>query len=172
MYAKKTILSITCLMMSAGLISTSHALTSTGSLKAKLAIGAAACTLTSAYRSYLDFGNLLDLNQDVNAETSAGSGIKVKCNNGIAYKIGLNGGNHPREGNGRFMGGPNFYELGYYLFQDAERSKKWLDIDQGGALTGTGDGTEQEFTVYGTLLADSAAPAGNYADVVIVTLRF
>ncbi|WOC17359.1 spore coat U domain-containing protein [Pseudochrobactrum sp. MP213Fo] len=174
MYAKKTILSVTCLMMSAGLISTSHATDATGSLKAKLGIGAA-CTLTSGNGSVLDFGNVADLSKLVNAETATGSGIKVKCSNGTPYKIGFDGGLNGEPapyGYKRNMIGPSSTLILYALYQDARRQEQWPGIDHKNVVKGTGDGTEQEFPVYGTLPTGTAAPSGNYADTVTVTLRF
>ncbi|WOC17358.1 spore coat U domain-containing protein [Pseudochrobactrum sp. MP213Fo] len=175
MYAKKTILSATWLMMSAGLISTSHATDATGSLKAKLSIGAA-CTLTSGNGSALDFGNVADLSKPVNAETPAGSGIKVKCSDGIAYKIGLDGGAHGQKyplGIQRGMLAPDGTQLIFYnLYRDADHKEPWFDLDNKNIFNGTGDGTEQEIPVYGVIPKSDAPPSGNYSDTVKVTLRF
>ncbi|WOC17357.1 spore coat U domain-containing protein [Pseudochrobactrum sp. MP213Fo] len=178
MYAKKTILSVTCLMMSAGLISTSHAATDvTGSLKAKLTIGAA-CTLTSGNGSVLDFGSVTDLSSDVNAETPAGSGIKVKCSDGIAYEIGLNLGLHGHElpppyEMQRAMALTPIVDILYYsLYRDAEHQEPWYDLDSKSTFNGTGDGTEQEIPIYGVIPKTDTPSSGNYSDTVKVTLRF
>ncbi|WP_421089605.1 spore coat U domain-containing protein [Pseudochrobactrum sp. MP213Fo] len=166
---------MSCLMIYAGLMSASHATDATGSLQAKLAIGAA-CQLTSGDGSALDFGRVDNLNDDVNAETAAGSGIKVKCGNGIAYKLGLDDGLNTETvyvGHQRMMSGPDSILVPYELYQDAARQVQWLDIDDGNVFKGTGDGAEHEIPVYGTIKGGGDTPAsGEYTDTVTVTLQF
>ncbi|WOC17356.1 spore coat U domain-containing protein [Pseudochrobactrum sp. MP213Fo] len=174
MYAKKTILSVTCLMMSAGLMSASHATDATGSLAVKVTIGAA-CQLTSGDGSVLDFGRADDLSKDLNAQTAAGSGIKVKCSSGTAYTLGLDNGTNPTGGSAPFQRQmvSGDAKVPYGLYQDADRKVPWPDIDDKTALKNTGNGTEQEMAVYGTVPKMDKTPAsGDYADTVKVTLRF
>lgn len=56
----------------------------------------------------------------------------------------------------------------YKLYSDATWSTVWNDVSTATAIT---DGTVQSFTVYGKV-ADTGVTAGNFKDVVTVTLTY
>lgn len=172
MHFIKNILSVTCLIISTGLTSTSHATDVTGSLRAKLAIGEA-CILHDG--AVLDFGHTDDLSKDITAETPILDGIIVRCNKGIAFKVGLDNGTNPTGGDAPFqrqMTNGNT-KLPYGLYQDAERTKPWPDVDDDNVPQGIGTSFLQEFSVFGTLpKMDTTPSSSDYTDTVKVTLRF
>lgn len=96
MHTRKIMLSISCFMISAGLLSAAHAAQVDGKLQVKVNIGSA-CELKSGDKSVLDFGNLTNLNdKDHEAQTATGSGIELQCGKGIAFKVGLDAGLNPK----------------------------------------------------------------------------
>ena len=99
------------------------------------------------------------------------STVRVTCQLGDTYSIGLNDGANAAGGQRRMAGttAPIGY-LNYNLFQDPARTIAWGDT--GTTRFGTvGTGTAQTFTVYGQLPGGQVVPVGAYVDTVRVTVR-
>ena len=63
--------------------------------------------------------------------------------------------------------------LNYALYTDSGRTTLWGDGVTGSTIDDTGTGTAQSNTIYGEVLAAQAsAPAGSYADTVVVTVTY
>jgi len=89
------------------------------------------------------------------------STIRVTCQLGDTYTIGLNDGAN-RAGSQRRMArtsAPVEY-LNYNVFKDAARTVPWGD-----------NGGVQSYTVFGQLPGAQVVPAGAYVDTVTVTVR-
>ncbi|WP_299313633.1 spore coat U domain-containing protein, partial [uncultured Halomonas sp.] len=115
----------------------------------------------------MDFGTvgLLNINHE------ATSMISVTCTSGAEYDLSLNEGVNA-DGTTRRMvdsGGTNY--VSYRLYSNSGHTTLWGDGTFGDAVTDTGNGEEQQITVYGRVEADDNAttpPAGSYSDTVTV----
>ncbi len=176
MHTRKTMLSISCFLISAGLLSTAHAAQVDGKLQVKVNIGSA-CELKSGDTSVLDFGNLTNLNdKDHEAQTATGSGIELQCGKGIAFKVGLDAGQNPKSpGNvclRRMKSGSEYID--YQLYLQPNKYQRWGLEEQGGTFvwSGIGDGTIQKHIVYGAILKQTTPSSGTYNDTVTVVATF
>lgn len=99
------------------------------------------------------------------------STVRVTCQLGDTYTIGLNDGGNPAGAQRRMARTvtPLSY-LNYNLFQDPARTIVWRDTGQT-RLNAVGTGTPQTFTVYGQLPGAQVVPVGAYVDTVTVTVR-
>jgi spore coat protein U-like protein len=101
----------------------------------------------------------------------ATSTIRVTCELGDTYSIGLNSGSNAAGAQRRMAHTtPPVSYLSYNLFQDPARSIVWGDT----GLTrrdAIGTGTAQTYTVYGQLPGAQVVPVGAYVDTVRVTVR-
>jgi spore coat protein U-like protein len=105
--------------------------------------------------------------------------ITVRASKDIAYRIALDGGQHPAAGLRSLRRQNGTDSLRYELWQDAGRSLPWGDAgfagsySSGNPLASIGTGTPQRFTVYGRLYSIEGMPApGYYADTVTVTVHY
>jgi spore coat protein U-like protein len=124
------------------------------------------CRLTAA--SDLNFGSVPGLIASSRDQIST---ISTTCTYRTAWQIGLDNGQHA-SGTTRRMTGVGSYAVNYELYRDNNRTVRWgntLNLD---TLSGSGTGTLQSATVYGRVPAQSAVAAGNYSDVVTVTVTF
>ncbi len=99
--------------------------------------------------------------------------ITTVCTNGDAFKIALNGGasgNVAARAMQRSGGGG---AVNYQLYLDSGHSSAWGD-GTGGTSTqaGTGSGTQQVFTVYGQVPAQTTPTPGSYSDTITATIYF
>ena len=62
--------------------------------------------------------------------------------------------------------------LNYQLYSDAARSTIWGNTTGTDTVTGVGTGLAQSLTVYGSIPAAQASPAGDYQDVITVTVFY
>ncbi len=126
------------------------------------------CELTTD-PTEMSFGTVGLLNTDYTTT----SVVSVTCTSGAEYTLSLNGGGNA-DGTSRRMenGGEH---VSYRLYSDSSHTTLWGDgTTFGNAVGGTGNGQEQEVTVYGRVEADDNAttpPAGSYSDTVTVEVR-
>lgn len=60
--------------------------------------------------------------------------------------------------------------INYYLYSDSGRSAQW---NSASTQTGTGNGGDQSFTIYGRVPSGQSVPyTGNYSDTVIATVTY
>lgn len=113
----------------------------------------------------------IDGNFTSNTDSSSG-GVTVLCTSGTPYSIGLGNGQH-HNGTSRTMTDGNSNFIAYGVYQNNGYSTAWGDIGSGNEVSGTGNGAHQSSTVYARIPSgQTAVPAGNYSDVVVVTLNF
>jgi spore coat protein U-like protein len=99
--------------------------------------------------------------------------VTVNCTSGTVYHIGLNAGNTPGSTitNRRMFGGNGGQNyLGYQLFSDAARTINWGDSNGTNWVTGTGNGTDQQHTVYARAPAGEFSPLGSYTDTITANI--
>src|ERR1700754_307238 len=123
------------------------------------------CTIATA--SDLNFGSVSGLLRTNTDQTSL---VRMTCTNRAAYQVGLDNGKNASGSVRRMSSGLGF--VTYELYRDSQRTLRWgntLDTD---TRTGTGSGAEQTLTVYGRVPAQPAARAGDYSDIVTVTVTY
>lgn len=114
------------------------------------------------------FGNINPLAGT--AFTATGS-VTVTCTNGSGWSVAADagGGNGATLASRRMTFSGN--TLNYSLFTDSGHNNVWGSGTA--AVTGTGSGAAQTFTVYGRIPAgQTGVPAGTYADTVNVTVTY
>ncbi|MBU6375123.1 MAG: spore coat U domain-containing protein [Bdellovibrionales bacterium] len=98
------------------------------------------------------------------------STISVLCTLNSAYTIGLNKGvNGPNVSDRKMSNGS--YTLDYALYSDSGRTSNW-DNTGSGAVSSTGTGANQNFTVFGRIPASQNVPQGSYTDTITITVTF
>ena len=115
----------------------------------------------------LDFGTVGLLS----ANTPGTSTIGVQCSSGSAYNVGLNQGLNGPSINARKMAfGANL--IGYQLYSNPGRTTVWGDAVGTNTVAGSGNGSVQNLTVYGTVPAQTTPTAGTYNDTITVTITY
>lgn len=155
-------------IVAAGLIAqpleVAHAGTVSANMNVKIKIQNA-CQITTAPTD-LDFGTQGPLTAAIDNQTTFG----VTCTDQAPYNIGMGAGQNASGGSNRMTDGTNF--VSYALYQDSARTTVWGNTVGSDTEAGTGNGDEQTITVYGEVPAQTTPPAGNYSDVVAVTVTF
>ncbi len=127
----------------------------------------ASCSVSA---TNLSFGNYT---ASSGTNLDATSTVSVTCTNGQAYTIALDGGSVAADVSARTMSDGAAHTLAYSLYTDAGRTTLWGDGTSGtSTVAGTGDGTQQDATVYGRIAASQFAAAGSYTDTVTVTVSY
>src|SRR5262249_38716376 len=127
---------------------------------------AATCVINSA--STLNFGTQGVLNTNVD-QTST---IQVACTDTTPYNIGLDAGT----GSGATValrkmtsGGAT---VSYSIYRDSARTTVWGNTIGTDTVAATGNGTAQNYTVYGRVPAQTTPAPGTYTDTVTVTVTY
>jgi len=127
---------------------------------------AATCTINSA--STLNFGTQGVLSANVD-QTST---IQVTCTNTTPYNIGLDAGT----GSGATVttrkltsGGAT---VNYSLYSDTGRTTVWGTTIGTDTVAATGNGTGQNYTVYGRVPPQTTPAPGTYTDTITVTVTY
>lgn len=123
------------------------------------------CTVSA---TGVDFGilGLLEI-----AAESTGE-ISVNCTSGVAFTVGLDGGQANAGPSGREMSAATS-SLPYGLYKDSARSEVWgAEGDSAGPVSGTGDGSTQVLTVYGRIPSQRAPVPGTYTDTITITVTY
>jgi len=126
-----------------------------------------ACTVAARD---LDFGIRSSLSQPVDAATT----VEVACTNIGAFSLGFDRGTGPnaRAESRKLSNGID--TVNYSLYADPGYSAVLGDASDGTtAMTGTGSGSTQTFTVFGRVFAGQGAKTvGVYTDTVTATLGY
>lgn len=122
------------------------------------------CTVTA---SELNFGSTGLLS----AAKEGTSNISVNCVSGTQYRIGLDNGQYA-VGTVRNMQGPSGQRIGYALYRDSGRTLLWGNTPGTDTVALTGNGNNQNTTVYGRVPAQTTPSPGNYSDTVTVNVTY
>lgn len=128
------------------------------------------CALTTAPTS-LNFGTQGVLVANVDTTST----LKVTCTTGAGYNIGLDAGvNESTVDNvdTRRMTDGALHYVGYNMYTTTGRTTVWGNTVGTSTVGSTGTGSEQSFTVYGRVPAQTTPQAGDYADTVTVTVTY
>ena len=111
------------------------------------------CEIISA--TDLDFGTAGVLTSNVDSTST----ITVQCTDTTPYTIGLSGAGSMTDGSNNIT---------YAMYSDAGRTSVW----GAASVAGTGDGTDQAYTVFGRVPIQTSQPAATYTDTVTVTVTY
>ncbi|UPG86157.1 spore coat U domain-containing protein [Luteibacter aegosomatis] len=123
------------------------------------------CTFGAA--TDLLFGNVPGL---LTAATDQTSLLRITCTNRAAYQLGLDNGANASGTQRRMAAGGAF--VNYELYKDSQRTLRWGGTLNSDTLSRSGTGTEETVTVYGRVPAQAAVAAGNYSDLITVTVTY
>ena len=112
----------------------------------------------------LDFGTHGLIGTRIDAETN----MDITCTPSTSYTISIDGGGAGDPTQRVMHSGGN--TVRYDLYSNPGRTAPW-GTDAGSVVAGTGTGTEQGQTVYGSIPPQAAAP-GHYTDTVVVTISY
>jgi len=145
--------------------SASHAASTTSTFSVTVSL-TATCTINSA--SALNFGTQGVLSANVD-QTST---IQITCTNTTPYNIGLDAGT----GTGatvatrKLTSGGN--TVNYTLYSDSGRSTVWGNTISTDTVAATGNGSGQNYTVYGRIPTQTTPAPGTYTDTITVTVTY
>lgn len=108
----------------------------------------------------------------ISANQDQTSTIGLTCTNRTPWQLGLNNGQNAVGNLRRMRLGTTGNYVNYELYRNAGRTLRWgntLDTD---TLTGTGSGLTQTIDVFGRVPPPQTVPAGDYKDVITVTMTF
>ncbi len=125
---------------------------------------ATSCLVTA---TDLDFGATGRLDAPVDAAST----VTVRCSRGAAYSIGIDGGQSgTTDPAAREMRKGGEHVL-YGIYRDAARTQGWGG-QPGQRVNGIGNGTDQAYTAYGRVHAQSTPSAGTYTDTLVVRVEY
>lgn len=142
--------------------SAGFAATATSSMSVTATVQAT-CTISAGA---LAFGTYTSTQLD------ASSTVTVSCTNTTTYNIGLDVGT----GTGATVNSRKMTNgaqtLTYSLYSDSGRSTVWGPTIGTNTVTGTGNGSAQNFTVYGRVPSGQLPTPGSYSDTVTATITY
>jgi spore coat protein U-like protein len=135
-----------------------------------LSVSATVLTACIVATTPVAFGNY---NPTAGSATNNTGTVAVTCTSGAPYNVLLD----PGAATGatvttRKMKDATTDLLPYTLYRDSARTLNWGQTIATDTLSGTGSGVIQTLTVYGSVPAGAAVPAGVYSDTVNVTVNY
>ncbi len=151
-----------------------------GQLNVQITIGSG-CTVTNGSSdgsantfgsiSFGDYNDLANLIDGRSFGSAGGSSFGLQCSDGTDYSIALSSGQNATGSQRRMVNAGSF--VSYNLYQDAGRTQLWGDGGATGtALSGTGNGSDQEVIVFGRVPPQPTPAPGTYSDTVQVTITW
>ena len=121
----------------------------------------ASCSISASNMSFAS------ITTGTTTNTDATSTLTVNCSSGTPFTIALGNGNNYSGGRRMTNGTTN---INYYLYSDSGRSSQWSGAT---VVSGTGSGSDQNFTVYGRIPSEqNISNTGIYADTIIATITY
>jgi spore coat protein U-like protein len=151
------------------LISTAaaEAATATGNIPATITIEPS-CQVASS--STLDFGSTGALVASLDVQ----SNFVVQCSDTTPFNVALDGGSTPggTVATRLMAGGSGGEVVSYQLYSDPARTANWGNTVGADTVSGTGNGSTMNLTVYGRVPAQATPSPGTYSDTVMITISY
>lgn len=172
--ALKSVASAICIfLLCLSAVSPGYAATTTASLTVQITI-TASCTVSAATLNFGSNAGTALLSGAITASTT----VSVTCTNGSPYSVGMSNGANASGSQRRMASGGNF--INYDLYTDSARLNAWTTASSSTTCTtanscalGTGNGSAQSVSIYGTVPTVAVAPApGSYSDTVTMTVTY
>lgn len=125
------------------------------------------CTIAAA--GNLGFGTRPGL---IASPIDHSSTLDFTCTRRTPWNVSLDNGRNAAGGSRRMRLGTSNSYVRYELYRDPARSLRWGTTPGSDTASGTGTGAAQSLTVHGRVPGGQAVPAGNYSDVVTVTVTY
>jgi len=135
--------------------------TETGSMTVSATVEAA-CLMTTAP---LAFGSYTGL------AISGTANFSISCTNSTPYTLALNAGSSTGATVSTRKMTSTGGTLAYALYRDSARTLNW-GTDVGTTYSGTGSGSAQSVSIYGSVASGQQPTPGSYSDVVTATLTY
>jgi spore coat protein U-like protein len=154
-----------------GVVSGTQAATEVANLGVSATVSAN-CTIAT---TPVAFGQYDPVVAHASADLGATGTVSVTCTNGAPVTITLGQGPDPGASSTdavpvrRMKSGANY--LSYQLFQEGTHDNIWGN-DASSDVANTGNGLNQDITVYGLVTGGQNVPTGNYADTIVATVTF
>jgi spore coat protein U-like protein len=101
------------------------------------------------------------------------STLSVTCTNTTTYNVGFSAGLATGATvTTRQMTGPAAALLSYALYSDSARTVNWGATIGTNTVAGTGNGSAQAITVYGSVPASQFVTPGSYSDTITATITY
>jgi spore coat protein U-like protein len=116
----------------------------------------------------LDFGSAGVIASDIEAMST----VTAQCTDTTPYNIGLDAGTAigATVSTRKMTGGGA--TVGYALYSNSGHTTNWGNTVGTDTVSGTGTGSDQPYTVYGVVPAQSTPAPGAYADTITVTVTY
>ena len=125
------------------------------------------CTIASA--TVLDFGTVAG---PIGGDIDQTSTITMTCTGRTPWDVALDDGQNASGPVRRMRLGATADHVEYGLYRDAARTQRWGMTPGTDTVQGTGTGTAQALPVHGRVPAPQSVPAGDYSDVITVTVTY
>ncbi|HEX7113391.1 MAG TPA: spore coat U domain-containing protein [Mizugakiibacter sp.] len=123
------------------------------------------CHIQSAGNT-LSFGNVAQDAGTARAETN----VTVRCSRDRPYTLGFDYGRHA-QGTQRHMDNGSA-QIAYQLYAGDAGARPVGPLNSGAEVHGVGNGKDEQIPVYGSLDLAKQQPAGQYSDVVYMTIAW
>ena len=116
----------------------------------------------------INFGNQTFLSTNIDRTGI----VSVRCPAGLAYSVGLDGGGAGpvAPDQRRLTNGAD--NISYGIYSDAARNAGWGNTIGVNTLSGTGNGSFQDFTAYARIPAQTTPAPNLYDDNIVVTITY
>ena len=105
--------------------------------------------------------------------TTNGTGtLSVQCSSGAPYTVSLSGGNSGATDPTQRKMSFSSSTITYGLYRDSAHSQPWGSTVGTNTASGTGTGSSQNLTVYGSVPAQTTPGPGTYSDSIIATVTY
>lgn len=147
-----------------------------GSATGNLRVQATVLSACGVQDSTLDFGQVSPAAGTTGQRPQ--TNLRVTCTNGVPYTVGLGDGSNTETGQRRMKrtvfgaGTTHIDYLNYELYKSLTGSDRFGDAIITERVSGVGTGTTQNVPVFGALPGGQDAGTGNFADDVLITVRF
>ncbi len=143
----------------------SHAATTTNTMAVSLTVVGTCAVATTP----MVFG---PSSSTISSDVDATSTLEVVCTTGTAYDITMDIGTGAGASYAarQLTNASDSTTVNYNLYTDPGYAVVWDDDNT--KVTGTGDNTAQDFTVYGRVPSGQTASQGDFTDTIVVTLTF
>ena len=126
----------------------------------------ATCSIASA--GSLSFGTVGLLTANIDSTAT----LSVLCTNTTPYNIGLNAGTTTGATTTTRLLANGATTIGYRMFSDSGRSSNWGNTVGTDTVSATGNGSAQNFVVYGRVPVQTSVAPGTYTDIVTITVTY
>ncbi len=141
------------------------AATATGTFQSQIQI-VAECNVTATNTLNFASSGLLDSNVDTTAV------FTVQCTDTTTYSVGLDDGTTTGGSITTRLMTDGSATVSYQMFSDSGRTTNWGETVGSDTVAGTGNGSTQNYTIYGRVPVQTTPAPATYTDTVTITVTY